>query len=183
MKKITEIAHDLLCPYVHKQAVCADFTMGNGYDTLFFAKRAQKGLVYAFDIQAEALKRTEALLKDHRDPVKLILDNHIHMDHYIQKKLDAAVFNFGYLPNSDQSVTTDADNSLSAVQKAFQLCRRHALLVLVCYPGHKEGAKEAAAITAWCESLSNKTARMMKIAMVNKPQAPFLFAVEKLTDF
>lgn len=182
MKKITEIAHDLLLPYVHKQAVCADFTMGNGYDTLFFADHAKSGIVYAFDVQTEAIAQTKALLGANRGNVRLILDNHIHMDQYITAKLDAAVFNFGYLPNGDKQFTTASKDSLFAVQSAFRLCKRHGLLVLVCYPGHKEGARETALITKWCESLNANTARIMRIEMVNKAQAPLLFAIEKLID-
>ncbi len=181
MKKITEIAHELLSSYVHQTAVCADFTMGNGYDTRFFAERAVDGTVYAFDIQEAALNQTKKLLNDPAN-VRLILDNHLFMDRYIQDKLDAAVFNFGYLPNGSTAITTDAEVSLTAVKKAFGLCKKHALLVLVCYPGHAQGAKEAIEITKWCESLDAHTARIMKITMVNKPHAPFLFAVEKLSE-
>ena len=181
MKKITDMAHELLSSYVHKTAICADFTMGNGYDTRFFAERATAGTVYAFDIQEEALTPTKKLLNDTAN-VRLILDNHLSMDRYIQDKLDAAIFNFGYLPNGSTTITTDAEISLSAVKKAFRLCKKHALLILVCYPGHAQGAKEAAMITKWCESLDAYTARIMKITMMNKPHAPFLFAVEKLSD-
>lgn len=181
MKKITEMAHDLLMPYIHDQAICADFTLGNGHDTEFLAQQAVNGMVYAFDIQDEALKKSMELLGE-RDNVKLILDNHINLDQYIHTKLDAAVFNFGYLPNGDSTFTTKPQDSLCAVQKAFLCCKKHALLVLVFYPGHDLGKIEAESITAWCESLANQTARIMRIEMVNKPNAPFIYAIEKLLE-
>lgn len=179
MKKITEMAHILLSPYVHSGAICADFTAGNGNDTLFFCERARKGFVYAFDIQREAFQRCEALLKDYHN-FKLILDNHIHMENYIHEQLDAAIFNFGYLPNSASTLVSEPQTSLIAVKKAFALCKRHSLLVLVCYPGHEIGEHEAQCITEWCNTLKSNEARIMKIVMVNKPYAPFLYAIEKL---
>lgn len=183
MKKITEMAHDLLLPYVHKQAVCADFTMGNGNDTLFFAKLAVQGTIYAFDIQEAALAHTSSLLNEQlRAHVQLILDNHVNLASYIHKKLDAAVFNFGYLPQGNTQITTQAKESIIAVDKAFQLCRRHGMLVLVCYCGNKQQMIEAQAIGSWCEALSNQQARIMKIQMVNKPHAPFLYGVERLIE-
>lgn len=180
MKKITQIAHELLCPYVQQTSICADFTMGNGNDTLFFAQRAINGFVYAFDIQEQALTETQKRLGNNYPNVQFIKDNHIYMEQYIKTKLNAAVFNFGYLPNGSQTLTTKASDSLCAVQKAFQLCDKHALLVLVCYPGHEEGRKESRLIGEWCATLSSQTARIMKAEMVNKPQSPFLFALEKL---
>ncbi len=179
MKKITEMAHIVLAPYIHAEAICADFTAGNGNDTLFFCERAQKGFVYAFDIQKEAVRQCEAVLKVYPN-VKLILDNHIHMENYIHEQLDAAIFNFGYLPNSASTLVSEPQTSLIAVQRAFALCKRHALLVLVCYPGHEIGEQEAQCISEWCHTLKSDEARIMKIAMVNKPHAPFLYAIEKL---
>ena len=43
--------------------VCCDFTMGNGFDTVFLSKTVgEKGRVYAFDIQERALEVTRERL-------------------------------------------------------------------------------------------------------------------------
>ena len=46
-----------------------DFTMGNGNDTLFLSRAVgDKGRVFAFDIQEEALASTRKLLEDSAAP-------------------------------------------------------------------------------------------------------------------
>ena len=85
----------------------------------------------AFDIQEEALFQTRTLLAKHHLAACLIRDSHENLDHYVKKPLDAAIFNFGYLPNGDKTITTTADSSLSAVQKALSLLKDTGILVLV----------------------------------------------------
>lgn len=181
VKKIVTMAHELLKDYIKEDSICADFTMGNGYDTFFLAQLAKKGRVYAFDIQETALLHTKALLQD-ASHVRLILDDHAHMDAYITTPLDAAIFNFGYLPNGDPSITTNKTSSKQAVTKAYALLKRHGLLVLVLYPGHPQGKEEADCFLEWCEQLDVHHASVMKIAMVHKPQAPFILAIEKVGE-
>ena len=57
MKRPLEMAHDFLAEVVTKEDIVVDATMGNGHDTLFLAKLAKK--VYAFDIQKQALEKTQ----------------------------------------------------------------------------------------------------------------------------
>ena len=47
-----------------REGDCAvDFTMGNGYDTLFLSRTVgEKGRVYAFDVQPQALEITQKRL-------------------------------------------------------------------------------------------------------------------------
>ena len=54
------MAHDFLAEVVTKEDIVVDATMGNGHDTLFLAKLAKK--VYAFDIQEQALEKTQERL-------------------------------------------------------------------------------------------------------------------------
>ena len=72
--------------------IAVDFTMGNGYDTLFLSGLANK--VYSFDIQEQALVNTKERLKDVNN-VELILDSHEHVDKYVDR-IDVGIFNLGY---------------------------------------------------------------------------------------
>lgn len=183
MKKMVTMAQELLRDYLKEDSICADFTMGNGLDTLFLATHACKGHIYAFDIQEQALANTAQRLSAHaRAHVDLILENHAHLDRYIKEPLDVGIFNFGYLPSGDPSLTTEVKHSQVAVHKAFSLLKRHGLLVLVLYPGHPQGKLEADYFTSWCEQLEVHQATIMKICMIHKPQAPFVLAIEKLGD-
>ena len=64
MKRPLEMAHDFLSEVVTKEDIVVDATMGNGHDTLFLAKLAKK--VYAFDIQEQALEKTQERLNQAR---------------------------------------------------------------------------------------------------------------------
>lgn len=181
VKKIVTMAHELLKDYIKEDSICADFTMGNGYDTFFLAQLAKKGRVYAFDIQEAALLHTKALLQDAAN-VTLILDDHANLDHYIKTPLDVAIFNFGYLPKGDPSITTNQTSSKQAVTKAYALLKRHGILILVLYPGHPQGKEEADFFLDWCEQLNVHHASVMNIRMLHKPQAPFILAIEKVGE-
>ena len=51
MKKVVEIVHDIMKSQLTENSICADFTMGQGYDTLFLAQQKNCSHIYAFDIQ------------------------------------------------------------------------------------------------------------------------------------
>ncbi len=75
MKRPLEMAHDFLAEVVTKEDVVVDATMGNGHDTLFLAKLAKQ--VYAFDIQKQALEKTqERLHQAGLTNAQLILQGH-----------------------------------------------------------------------------------------------------------
>ena len=49
---------------IKSDSVLADFTMGNGHDTLYLCGLVPQGTVYAFDIQKEAVENTKARLDE-----------------------------------------------------------------------------------------------------------------------
>lgn len=174
MKKITELAHELLLPYFHRYAISADFTMGNGYDTIFLAKHSHR--VYAFDIQKEAFHHTKELAQEQGfHQIEFILDSHEHADQYIKEQLDIGIFNFGYLPHGDESLTTMLASTQIAVPLALSLLKPKGVLLLCVYPGHLEGKKESVWLDDYVKTLSNP---YLKIETSCK-QAPYLYLIEK----
>ena len=97
--------------------------------------------VYAFDIQAQAIENTKEKVKEYTN-VTCILDSHVKVKDYIQETLDFAIFNFGYLPKGDKTITTMKETSLQAVQNVLDILHPQGILCLCFYPGHEEGAKE-----------------------------------------
>ena len=85
MQSILHTAKELLLPALRPGGTAADFTMGNGHDTLFLSRALPGGQVWAFDIQPAALKATQALLDNNSagGNVRLILDSHSNLDRYI----------------------------------------------------------------------------------------------------
>ena len=179
MKKIVEIVHDILAMHITSDSIAADFTMGQGYDTEFLAKLAQ--YVYAFDIQESAYEQTMMRLEKAEllDKVNLILHSHAECDEYIKEKIDAGVFNFGFLPHGDETITTNIESSLKAVQKALSLLKRYGILVLVMYPGHVAGKIESDALYDWSQTLNSKYFSVCCIQMHNKRKSPYIIVIQK----
>lgn len=68
------------------------------------------------DIQPQALNNTRCRLQEAGySNVRLILDGHENLKQYIPEPLDAAVFNFGWLPGGDKNLTTDKETSIPAL--------------------------------------------------------------------
>ncbi len=86
MLDILETEKSFILKHLKEGDVAADFTMGNGYDTLFLSKTVgESGKVFAFDIQPDALISTEKRLKDNNAPenYQLINDSHHNLKKYI----------------------------------------------------------------------------------------------------
>ena len=67
--QITQWCHRFLREHVRPGDLCIDATMGNGQDTRLLCQlTGPLGKVLAFDIQPEALTRTERLLKESSVP-------------------------------------------------------------------------------------------------------------------
>ncbi|CAJ1316099.1 class I SAM-dependent methyltransferase [Paenibacillus nuruki] len=165
-----------------------DATAGTGVDTLMLAKAAgRRGQVFSFDIQQDALDRTQERL-DKEDQAKLasvqlILDSHATMSQYIPEaqhgKIQVIMFNLGYLPTGDLSIITEPDSTLTALASAFDLLAIRGILTIVLYPGHAGGAEEAEAVQAWASSLSVSVAQSIIYRQLQRQDAPYLIAIEK----
>ena len=160
-----------------------DGTAGNGRDTLFLAQLVGgNGKVWAFDIQAQALSNTAGLLRENgvEERVELIATSHADLADYVREPLDAAMFNFGYLPGGDKTVTTTADSSVRAMQTAAALLAEGGLLTAVVYSGHPAGRAEAAAIEQWAAALPQEQYQVLHYRFTNqRNHPPQLLAIEK----
>ena len=87
INKVTEVNKIYLENIINEDDVVIDATMGNGYDTVYLAKKVgPKGKVYAFDLQEEAIKSTsKKVAREELENVELILDGHQNMDKYVQE--------------------------------------------------------------------------------------------------
>lgn len=167
---MTIIAHDLLKESCNSESIGIDFTCGQGNDTLFLSQCCKH--VYAYDIQEEAINQTKENCKACSN-VTILHKSHDTFDEEVST-FDVGVFNFGYLPGSNQQVTTTFETSLSAVEKALAHLTKKGLLVLVLYIGHDEGKKEAMLLEEFVTQLSSHNYNCMKIAMLNK-KIPHIF--------
>lgn len=178
MKKIVEIGHDILRDYISSDSVAVDFTMGNGFDTLFLSQNCNH--VYAFDIQLSAILQTSDLLESYNcENVTLIYGSHEFAHRFIYQGFDVGVFNFGYLPSNNKIVTTLLESSIEAVEVALRYLRKGGVLLLVLYPGHDEGYKESQYFDKTLAKLNSKTYKVLQVKMWNQKDAPYIYAIEK----
>ncbi len=175
---IVEYAHLLLRSQLTKDDVVVDATAGRGLDTLFLAEITKH--VYAFDIQAEAISSTQALLTNNKiDNVTLVKDSHENIPKYVSD-FKGVVFNLGYLPHGDKTITTLADSTLKTVKALIELLTESKFILIVVYPNHPNGLTESVALDQYFETLDPSHFNILKVALpyqTNKP--PYLFFITK----
>ncbi|MFD2671195.1 class I SAM-dependent methyltransferase [Marinicrinis sediminis] len=185
---VLSYAQQLVARKVQPGHVVIDGTAGNGHDTIHLAKLAGRtGHVYAFDIQEQALASTRQNLSAHQglsDRVTLLQASHSEMSLHIPSKwhqqVQAVMFNFGFLPGSNQQIVTLTETSIAALEDAFSLLKKGGILTAVLYPGHAGGDEEAHAIEKWATALSSSVAQVLSYRMINSQgNPPYLIAVEK----
>lgn len=168
------IAHGWMCQYLKAGDLCIDATAGRGHDTVFLCELVgDTGRVLAFDIQEEAVNSTKFLLKEKGLKAEVYLESHTHMDHYVKPEtVDGIVFNFGYLPGGDHSMSTKADTSKLAIEKGLVLLKRHGVMSLCIYHGGDTGFEEKEALMTYLKSLGAKAYTVAVCELYNKPNHP-----------
>lgn len=183
---IIPFAHNLLKDVIKENDVVIDATCGNGHDTLFLAKLVgDKGHVYTFDVQAQAIDQAKQLLtKNDVEHVTYIHNSHAKINTYVpeeyQEKISAAVFNLGYLPRSDKSIITQADSTIAALEHLLPYIKKNGRIVLVVYHGHEGGKEEKDAVVDFAEQLDQQLYQVIRYQFINqKNNPPFVVAIEK----
>ena len=178
------LAGEMLSKVVRPGDAVVDATMGNGHDTLFLCRAVgPEGRVYAFDIQQQAVTSTEALLRANyvSGSASLFCVGHENMDQFVPEKVRAIVFNLGWLPGGDHSMTTRWETTRTAVIKALDLLMPGGMLVLCAYPGHNEGCRERDGLVSLFSSLCNRTFNVLHQRFLNASVgAPECFAVQRM---
>ena len=118
-----------------------DATCGNGKDTLRLASLVPQGRVLALDIQEDALKNARKIAS--LDNVSFFLQSHVSFP--VSSPVKLIVYNLGYLPFGDKSITTLSTTTLQSLEAALIWGEA---ISITCYPGHSEGLIEKNAIFA-----------------------------------
>lgn len=164
----------------------ADFTMGNGNDTLFLSQTVgPAGHVYAFDLQEGALAATRRHLEENGAPLNytLICASHHRLKEFIKEPIKAGMFNLGYLPGGvEKGITTKRATTLPAVQDALDILAPEGILLVAVYPGHEEGRLEGEMLAAYAATLNRYQICASCFRLLNSPVAPYFFIFEKAAD-
>ena len=164
--QITEFIHFLVeNTYKDKnELVFIDATAGNGFDTLFLSNLIKdNGFVYSFDIQEEAINRTKNLLENSPySNYELILSSHENVLEYIKdNQIDAALFNLGYLPNSNKQIKTNYNTTIKAINNIMSRLKKHGRIYICAYILQDNG-EEANYIIDYVSALSKKEYNVMQ---------------------
>ena len=182
MIDLLQLEKQLIAPHLRAGGVCVDFTMGNGHDTLFLANAVgETGKVYAFDVQAQARDNTRDRLQAAGvlDRCTLILDSHHRVKEYVREPICAGMFNLGFLPGADKSLTTLRKTTLPAVQSAMELLEPDGGLLIAVYPGHEEGRLEGEMLAEFFAKQNRYHYCASRFQILNSPTSPFFFLIER----
>lgn len=186
LARVLPYAKELLESVIHEGDCVVDMTAGNGHDTHFLAEQVgPSGRVIAFDVQEQAIEETTRRLQAAHvfDWVDLYHESHIHVGARLfaeQRPIRAGVFNLGYLPGSDKSVTTTGEETLEALRALLPVLVPGGLVVLVIYHGHSEGRRERDAVLEHVSSLPQQDYAVLQYRFLNQQNnPPFIVAIEK----
>ena len=160
MTDLLSLQKQFILRHLGEGDTAVDFTMGNGYDTVFLSQTVgETGTVVAFDIQEAALTSTEQNLRknDCPDNWRLICASHDRAPEFIKGQIKAGMFNLGYLPGAGRKeLTTKRSSTLPAVKSAIEMLGEDSILLVAVYPGHEEGRIEGEELQAYFSQIDKK---------------------------
>ena len=177
------IASDVLHQVIEEGDTVIDATLGNGHDTVMLAELVgPTGRVIGFDIQADAVGRTSALLMDNSllERCELYAEGHQNIASRVHEPIKAAVFNLGWLPGGDKSITTLWETTQVAISAALSLLVNGGVCTVCAYPGHNEGDRERFALMNWLSTLRPQEFNVLHHRFLNAgPGAPECFVIQR----
>jgi len=177
---LTEIAHQHISQYLSPGDMAIDATVGNGHDTLFLARQVKSsGHVFGFDIQKKAIDNTTQRIKSAgQKNVTLTHASHAQMLEHIplnnRQNIQAVLFNLGYLPGGDKTLTTQITSTLDGLKSALSLLSTSGIISIIAYPGHPAGRLETQAIMDYCQQLKLSGYHLQQINCSSQVTAPRL---------
>lgn len=178
----TDLLHTLLSGEISHGDLAIDATAGNGHDTIFLARAVgADGKVIAMDIQEIAVEATRLRLEndDFLDRATIHHLSHTRIAELAEPLTAKAIlFNLGYLPGADRSITTRKDETLQAIAASMEILVHGGILAVVCYPGHPEGAEESEAVENYLMNSSGYRIARYSL-LTNRSATPFLLLVRR----
>ncbi|MCB1108001.1 MAG: class I SAM-dependent methyltransferase [Chlamydiia bacterium] len=173
-----KFAHQIWENQLPSGGVAIDATCGNGHDAAFLATLDLSHL-YVCDIQKEALSRTQERLGEN-EKILYYLGCHSCFP-FVDQPVDLIVYNLGYLPGGDKSLTTKTETTLRSVEKGLSLLSLRGLISCMIYPGHSEGSREGEALLNFTSTLSPKKFEVSHHQALNRSRAPSLLLIKKIS--
>jgi Putative rRNA methylase len=179
--RLTKVAANWVTATLPEGGFAVDATVGNGYDTLFLADRIGKsGRVLGFDVQKMALNNASELIRftGNLDRVRLVLGCHSGLGRALMgyPRIDAAMFNLGYLPRGDRRIVTRPSTTIPAIAAVLDRLASKGRISILAYRGHPGGPEEYEAVRDFLEQTPDIEVRELT-GDAEDEQGPRLFLV------
>lgn len=175
-----KLSHYLIENRVENNIRACDMTAGNGKDSKFILDNKNPKILYAFDIQKLSQERCKKLIGQRKN-FKFILDDHKNIEKYIEEKIDLFIYNLGFLPKGDKSITTNYKSVIQSLKSCLNLLNENGLILITFYPGHDEGKNEEKYVGEFLKNLDQKTFQVIKYNFYNQiNNPPFLISIRKV---
>lgn len=177
------LTHIFMESFVHEGDNVVDATCGNGHDTLALAGMVGPGgHVWGFDIQGQAIVETGRRVSEagYADRVTLLQVGHEEIGRHLQDPVKVVLFNLGYLPGSDRTITTRPETTVAALDQSLQLLVTGGIVMVTVYPGHSGGSAERQAVDKWAARLESRKYHSWRMGQCNvASDAPYCILVQK----
>ena len=179
---LTRLAHQLIKEHFdqHRDSMklAVDATCGNGFDTEFLL-RIGFAKVVGVDIQSEAIAITSKRVQDqYINNVELYQQSHDKLHLTIKDQVNCFMFNLGYLPHGDKTITTTSKSTLSALNYCLNKLQQNGYISVLCYPGHEEGRVETNAIKNWLKTIDERFSVEQFLSSSPSTNSPILYTIK-----
>ncbi len=181
-----DLAHDYWSRIVAEGDTVIDATCGNGHDTVFLSKcclGSNGGHLYSMDIQEDAILAAKELLGKEVSmelTERVIFINQCHSQFPSQvRSAKLIVYNLGYLPGGDKSITTSVNSTVKSLKAALELLEPGGAISITCYPGHEEGKREEEQLLEFVSRLDPKKWSSCHHRWLNRQRSPSLILLQK----
>lgn len=187
MGSLVALAHSQIREVLLPGTRAIDCTAGNGHDTVFLSHCVgPNGEVLSIDIQQEALSKTRSLCsQEGLNNVIFVRDSHEQLSRIVQQHSfetpRCVVFNLGFLPRSESSLTTKSESSCRAIEQALAITQSGGIISILAYRGHCGGAEEERAVRDLLEGLPQRSFAVQRHGVRNEREdTPVLWMVRAL---
>lgn len=177
LNSISKYSKNMMKLYIDKSSNVIDATCGNGIDTEFLASKVPNGLVYSFDIQKQAIDNAKIRCKNYNN-VKFILDSHTNVHQYISTSVSLAIFNLGYYPGGDLSITTKSTTTITAIDNIIPLLNINGAIIINVYTGH-DNHQEENDLLHYLKGFDKNKYLINHYNMINLKNSPSVLIIEK----
>lgn len=186
-----DLAHSYWKKSLESGDIAIDATCGNGYDTLLLAHlifdriEQKPGQLIALDRQRAAIDATRARLQaifpeEVMQHICMLEQCHSSFpSHLTPESVALIVYNLGYLPGGNKSLTTHRSTTLQSLKAALPLIKPKGCISITCYPGHEEGLYEENTVKEFAAALDPRAWSSCYHSWLNRNRAPSLLIIQK----